>query len=51
MSKLSLSNHAIERPRYILATPWDAATWPIAKHELRRALGLRRRLARSVWWN
>ena len=37
--------------RRILATQWDAETWPAAKAELRRALELRRRLARAGWWN
>jgi hypothetical protein len=37
--------------RDILSTRWDDKTWPPAKAELRRALELRRRLARVAWWN
>ena len=37
--------------RGILATEWDAETWPVAKAELRRALELRRQLVQSGWWN
>jgi hypothetical protein len=37
--------------RRILSSQWDEATWPIAKAELRRALALRRQLARAPWWN
>jgi hypothetical protein len=37
--------------RRILTTQWDAATWPTPKAELRRALELRRQMARAGWWN
>jgi hypothetical protein len=37
--------------RGILAAQWDETTWPPAKAELRRALELRRQLARAPWWN
>jgi len=37
--------------RRILATQWDPAAWPTAKAELRRALEMRRQLARAPWWN
>jgi hypothetical protein len=37
--------------RSIRATSWDAETWPIAKHELLKALRIRAALARGPWWN
>jgi hypothetical protein len=37
--------------RQALGTRWDAATWPIAKAQLRRALELRREVARAGWFN
>ena len=37
--------------RSIRTTRWDLETWPTVKVELRRALSLRRGLARDGWWN
>ena len=37
--------------RELLTTRWDAATWPLAKAELGRALALHSRLQRAPWWN
>jgi hypothetical protein len=37
--------------RRILSSQWDEATWPIAKHELTKALKLRALLDRAGWWN
>jgi hypothetical protein len=37
--------------RRILTTQWDPVAWPTAKAELRRALKLRRQLARAARWN
>jgi len=37
--------------RSIRTTRWDATTWPIAKHELARALRLRAAIARAGWFN
>src|SRR5262249_54198694 len=34
----------------ILSSQWDEATWPIAKHELVRALQLRSALEPAGWW-
>jgi len=37
--------------RSIRVTDWDRVTWRAAKEQLRRALELRRHLARHGWWN
>jgi hypothetical protein len=37
--------------RSIRKTSWDAETWPIAKHELLRALRMRAMLERAPLWN
>lgn len=37
--------------RSIRETRWDRRTWPEAKVTLGRALALRERLRRGVWWN
>jgi len=37
--------------RGILAADWDDKTWPQRRLNLRRALQMRRQLARAPWWN
>jgi hypothetical protein len=35
----------------ITSTPWGHETWPLVKPLLRRALEMRRQIARDGWWN
>jgi hypothetical protein len=35
----------------VLATPWGHESWPQVKPLLRRALEMRRQIARDGWWN
>jgi hypothetical protein len=37
--------------RTMLTRTWDPDHWPIVRHELVRALKLRRELRRAGWWN
>ena len=37
--------------RRILTSEWDAATWPLAKAELAKALKLRSTVERAGWSN
>jgi hypothetical protein len=37
--------------RTMLTRTWDPEAWPLVKHELVRAMRLRRELARAGWWN
>ena len=37
--------------RTMCSRTWDAEAWPLVKHELIRAMRLRRLLARAGWWN
>ena len=37
--------------RSITSTTWGHETWPLVKPLLRRALAMRRQIARDGWWN
>jgi hypothetical protein len=37
--------------RMMLTRTWDPEVWPLVKHELIKALALRRSMARAGWWN
>jgi hypothetical protein len=37
--------------RAMLTRNWDPDYWPVVKHELVKALAIRRQLARAGWWN
>jgi hypothetical protein len=37
--------------RSIISTTWVHAAWPEVKPVLRRALEMRRQIARDGWWN
>jgi hypothetical protein len=38
-------------PRSITSTTWGHEAWPEVKPVLRRALEMRRQIAREGWWN
>jgi hypothetical protein len=38
-------------PRSITSTTWGHEAWPEVKPALRRALEMRRQIAREGWWN
>ncbi len=37
--------------RSITDEPWPDQTWPLVQPVLRRALEMRRQIAREGWWN
>jgi hypothetical protein len=37
--------------RTMLTRTWAPEAWPVVKHELAKALKLRRHIARAGWWN
>jgi hypothetical protein len=37
--------------RSITSTTWGHEAWPLVKSVLRRALEMRRQIARDGWWN
>ena len=37
--------------RSITDEPWPDQTWPLVRPVLRRALAMRRQIARDGWWN
>jgi hypothetical protein len=37
--------------RTMLPRCWDPDAWPFVKHELIKALAMRRALKRAGWWN
>jgi len=37
--------------RTMLTRTWAPEAWPVVKHELAKALRLRRHIARAGWWN
>jgi hypothetical protein len=37
--------------RTMLARQWDPDHWPLVKHELVKALAMRRSPTRAGWWN
>jgi hypothetical protein len=37
--------------RAMLGTRWDAATWPLVKTEVKKALALKSQIRRAGWFN